>query len=101
MISNAIKFTTNEVIPIIKISCKEREEDWLFQVADNGIGINAKNLEEIFMIFKRLHKEENYVGHGIGLAHCKKIVEIHNGDIWVESKEGVGSVFNFTISKHI
>ena len=101
LISNAIKFTTNEVIPIIKISCKEREEDWLFQVADNGIGINAKNLEEIFMIFKRLHKEENYVGHGIGLAHCKKIVEIHNGDIWVESKEGVGSVFNFTISKHI
>lgn len=101
LISNAIKFTAKEVIPVIKITCKEREEDWLFQVADNGIGINGKNLQEIFMIFKRLQMEENYPGQGIGLAHCKKIVEIHKGDIWVESKEEIGSVFIFTISKHI
>lgn len=101
LISNAIKFTTKEVIPQIEISCVERKEDWLFQVADNGIGIPVKNLQEIFMVFKRLHKEQNYAGLGIGLAHCKKIAEIHNGDIWVDSIEGAGSTFYFTISKKI
>lgn len=101
LISNALKFTDKEILPKIKISCLEREVDWLFRVADNGIGINDKNIEEIFMIFKRLHQEEKYSGHGIGLAHCKKIVEIHNGNIWAESVEGSGSVFNFTISKNI
>ena len=101
LISNAIKFITKDILPNIEISCVERNEDWLFQIADNGIGINDKNLEEIFMIFKRLHKEETYAGHGIGLAHCKKIVEIHKGEIWVESIEGNGSTFYFTISKNI
>jgi signal transduction histidine kinase len=101
LISNAIKFTTKEVIPNIKISCRERKEDWLFQIVDNGIGINANNRQEIFMLFKRLHNKETYAGNGIGLAHCKKIVEIHNGEIWVESIEGVGSTFYFTISKSI
>lgn len=101
LISNAVKFTTKEVLPDINISCKERKEDWLFKIADNGIGIKANNFEEIFMIFKRLHDKETFSGHGIGLAHCKKIVEIHNGEIWVESIEGFGSTFYFTISKTI
>jgi light-regulated signal transduction histidine kinase (bacteriophytochrome) len=101
LISNAIKFTTKEVIPQIEISSLEREKDWLFKVSDNGIGIPVKNLQEIFMVFKRLHKEQNYAGLGIGLAHCKKIVEIHNGEIWVDSVEGTGSIFYFTIAKKI
>jgi len=101
LISNAIKFTKKDVSPTIHINCLERDTDWLFQIKDNGIGINTKNSEQIFMIFKRLHSEQDYVGHGIGLAHCKKIIAIHNGEIWVDSIEGEGSMFNFTISKEI
>ena len=101
LISNAIKFTKPEIQPEIQISYAEREYDWLFQVKDNGIGIDSKNSEQIFLIFKRLHSEQSYMGNGIGLAHCKKIVEIHNGEIWVESSLGQGSIFNFTISKNI
>lgn len=101
LISNAIKFTHKDSTPIINISCKERNSDWLFLIEDNGIGINFKDVEEIFLIFKRLHNEKTYSGSGIGLAHCKKIVEIHNGEIWVESVVGKGSIFNFTISKNI
>jgi len=101
LISNAIKFTHKDSTPIINISCRERNSDWLFLVEDNGIGINFKDVDEIFLIFKRLHNEKTYSGSGIGLAHCKKIVEIHNGEIWVESVVGKGSTFNFTISKNI
>lgn len=101
LISNAIKFTEPEKLPEIYITFFEREIDWLFQVKDNGIGIDTKNLEQIFMIFKRLHGENTFAGTGIGLAHCKKIIEAHNGEIWVESIVGKGSTFNFTISKNI
>ncbi len=101
LISNSIKFTSNNVMPQINISFEQRKEDWLFKVTDNGIGLEAKDYEEIFMIFKRLHNEQSYAGQGIGLAHCKKIVEIHNGEIWVESIKGKGSTFYFTISKNI
>jgi len=101
LISNAIKFSKKDIQPKIHISYTERENDWLFQVKDNGIGIDSKNLEQIFMIFKRLHNEQDYAGYGIGLAHSKKIIEIHNGEIWVESELGQGSTFNFTISKNI
>ncbi len=100
LISNAIKFTKQGVQPEIHISYTEREKDWLFKIKDNGIGIDSKNSEQIFMIFKRLHSEQAYMGYGIGLAHCKKIIEIHNGEIWVESEVGKGSIFNFTISKN-
>lgn len=101
LISNAIKFTKKDVSPTIHINSIERNTDWLFQIKDNGIGIDTKNSEQIFRIFKRLHSEQDYVGHGIGLAHCKKIIEFHNGEIWVDSIEGEGSMFNFTISKEI
>ena len=101
LISNAIKFTINGVQPIIEISCVEREVDWLFSIKDNGIGIDPRNVDYIFLIFKRLHNYTDFEGHGIGLAHCKKIVDIHNGEIWVESELGKGSTFYFTISKKI
>ncbi|MFZ4106030.1 ATP-binding protein [Flavobacterium sp.] len=101
LISNAIKFSKQDVYPKIQISFTERENDWLFKVKDNGIGIDSKNSEQIFMIFERLHTQTIYKGYGIGLAHCKKIIEIHNGEIWVDSILGEGSTFNFTISKKI
>jgi two-component system sensor kinase FixL len=101
LISNAIKFTAKNTIPEVKISCVERELDWMFKVEDNGVGIDSKYFDEIFYIFKRLHNENDYSGNGIGLAHCKKIITIHNGNIWVESEVKKGSTFYFTISKYL
>jgi signal transduction histidine kinase len=101
LISNAIKFSKKRIQPKIQISCFEREIDWLFQIKDNGIGIDSNNSQQIFLIFKRLHSDQDYSGFGIGLAHCKKIIEIHNGEIWVDSILGEGSTFNFTIPKKI
>lgn len=97
LIKNAIKFQEKGQIPIVKITAVERDSCYQFSVIDNGIGIKENHLEEIFIIFKRLHLRTTYAGTGIGLAHCQKIVELHNGKIWVESKVGEGSTFNFTI----
>ncbi len=97
LISNAIKFGKPDVIPEIEISAENQGEEWIFSVADNGIGIDAKHQEKIFVIFKRLHNRDEYGGSGIGLAHCKKIVEMHGGRIWVEANSHGGSTFKFTI----
>lgn len=97
LIGNAIKFRKKTVAPEITIKAVRQTNEWLFSFADNGIGIEAKHFEKIFLLFQRLHSRDNYEGSGIGLSHCKKIVELHNGKIWVESKAGEGSVFYFTI----
>lgn len=96
LIGNAIKFRGEEA-PRIHISANLQEEQWVFTVEDNGIGIDPKNVERIFVIFERLHSHEDYPGTGIGLAMCKKIVEQHGGRIWVESEPGQGSAFYFTV----
>ncbi len=99
LISNAVKFRKKEVSPKIRISVQEQQKDWLFSVQDNSIGIDEKDMHKLFVIFKRLHNREEYEGTGIGLAHSKKIVELHGGTIWAESKLGDGSTFKFTIQK--
>jgi PAS domain S-box-containing protein len=100
LISNGIKFNKSE-IPKIYISVQEDDQKWKFCVKDNGIGIDPKFYEKIFIIFKRLHKKTDYNGTGIGLAVCKKIVLRHGGKIWVNSEPNKGSEFYFTISKNI
>ncbi|MFZ0547152.1 MAG: ATP-binding protein [Candidatus Promineifilaceae bacterium] len=96
LIGNALKFHGDSP-PEIRISAHQRSDDWLFSVSDNGIGIDPKNAERIFLIFQRLHARNEYPGTGIGLAVCKKIVENHNGRIWVESRPGKGATFCFTL----
>ncbi len=99
LITNAIKFSDAEKSPRIKVKCEETENHWQFSVADNGIGIHPDFQERIFLLFKRLHNNSEYEGTGIGLAMVKKIVEQHNGKIWLESTVGEGSTFYFTVKK--
>ncbi|MCX6269119.1 MAG: ATP-binding protein [Bacteroidetes bacterium] len=97
LITNAIKFRNRDTIPEIIISSERHEKEWFFSIADNGIGIDEKDKEKVFIIFKRMVNREEYAGTGIGLAHCKKIVELHGGRIWVESNKEGGSTFRFTL----
>ncbi len=97
LLTNAIKFRKSDVIPEIRISAQKVNGIWTFKVTDNGIGIRQVDTEKIFALFQRLHNRNEYAGSGIGLAYCKKIVELHHGSIWVESTPGAGSSFYFTI----
>jgi PAS domain S-box-containing protein len=95
LIGNALKYRGEEP-PAVHLSAKRRAEHWVFSVTDNGQGIPSEYYLQVFQIFKRLHGR-NYPGAGIGLATCKKIVELHGGCIWVESEPGKGSTFFFTL----
>lgn len=100
LVSNALKYHSDRV-PEITISCEEKEDEYVFAIKDNGIGIDPAFHEKIFVIFHRLHSRSEYSGTGIGLAICKKIVERHGGKIWIESDLGKGSTFFFSISRRI
>jgi len=97
LIGNAIKYRSPERTPEIHIAAERQGRGWTFTVADNGIGIPPEYKEQVFGLFKRLHTSEEYSGTGLGLAICQRIVDQHNGRIWVDSEPGRGSAFHFTI----
>jgi chemotaxis family two-component system sensor kinase Cph1 len=96
LISNALKFC-DQRSPRLHVGVVHQDGLWTFSVQDNGIGIAEKDQARIFEVFQRLHTQKEYEGTGIGLAVCKKIVERHGGQIWVESQVGEGSTFYFTL----
>jgi PAS domain S-box-containing protein len=99
LINNGIKYCTKKV-PMINISSTMKDDEYIFAVKDNGIGIDKAQLKRIFTIFQRLHTRDEYDGSGIGLAISKKILQKHRGKIWAESEPGKGSTFYFTLPNH-
>jgi light-regulated signal transduction histidine kinase (bacteriophytochrome) len=101
IIGNALKFRKKDVAPVIIIHSHTDHTAHHFCIQDNGIGMEQKYANKIFLLFSRLHTKDVYEGTGIGLTHSKKIVELHGGKIWVESVKGQGTSFHFYISKHL
>jgi len=100
LLSNAIKFRKPDVPPHVRVEAEPQGDRWLFRVIDNGIGFDMRFKDKIFLLFQRLHPRTAYEGAGIGLAHCKKIVTLHGGEIGCQSEPGVGSTFFFAIPAH-
>ncbi len=97
LISNAITYSKEDVPPVIEVDAMVKADKWEFSVSDNGIGIEPDYQDKIFKIFERLHTEDEIPGTGIGLSVCKKIVNEHDGKIWVKSAPGEGATFYFTL----
>ena len=100
LIENSLKYHGDKT-PVININATEKENHWCFKIKDNGIGIENKYYNKIFKIFQRLHNKDEYPGTGVGLAICKKIVNFHGGEIWVESEYGKSTTFYCTLPKII
>ena len=97
LVSNGVKFNKPGRDPVVEVDCQKKDNQYIFSIKDNGIGISEDNLNKVFEMFRRLHSREEYEGTGIGLATCKRIVSNMGGDIWVESVEGEGSTFFFSV----
>ncbi|MDT4907748.1 MAG: hypothetical protein QOI69_989, partial [Pseudonocardiales bacterium] len=96
LIGNSVKYR-GEDTPRVEISVARDARHWLFTITDNGIGVDPKYSDRIFAIFQRLHLRDEYGGTGIGLALCRKIVEFHGGQIWLDAAGGSGAIFRFTL----
>jgi PAS domain S-box-containing protein len=100
LIGNSLKYHKANEAPVISITSKETKTHFQFSIEDNGIGIAPEYFDKIFIIFQRLHNKDEYSGTGMGLAIAKKIIENLGGKIWIESREGKGSTFYFTLIKN-
>jgi light-regulated signal transduction histidine kinase (bacteriophytochrome) len=100
LVGNAMKYRSPDRTPRIEVWAEREDENWLFTVTDNGIGIDHQYAERIFAIFQRLHLRDKYGGTGIGLALCRRIVEFHRGRIWLGENSGPGATFHFLIPDH-
>ena len=100
LVGNSLKYRREDVDPVIDVTCEQTATEFKFSVKDNGIGIDSEFFDKIFIVFQRLHNKDEYSGTGMGLAITKKIIENWGGRIWVESAEGAGSTFYFTIPKN-
>jgi len=99
LIRNGLKFSREGVPPLVTIDCHHKINKWMFTVTDNGIGVHDEDKDKIFGIFSKLHSNDDFEGTGLGLTICQKIVEQHNGSIWLDSIVGQGTTFSFTIPK--
>jgi light-regulated signal transduction histidine kinase (bacteriophytochrome) len=97
LVGNAIKYRSPDRQPLVHVGVERQDNQWLFSVSDNGIGIDHEYKENVFGLFKRLHSIDEYSGTGIGLAICQRIVNRYHGRIWVESEPGRGSIFRFKL----
>jgi len=101
IITNAIKYRKPEEAPLVRIRAEHTGHYWTFSIEDNGIGIDESYFDRIFLLFQRLHSKDTYSGTGIGLAHCKRVIDALEGKIWVTSKVGKGSTFWFSLHESI
>jgi len=97
LIDNALKYRKEGLAPKVRVEAEKRGFEWVFSVADNGMGFGPSQADRIFLMFERLHGEGQYPGEGMGLAICRRIIENHGGRIWAESEPGKGSTFYFTL----
>ncbi|OIN60953.1 sensor histidine kinase [Arsenicibacter rosenii] len=101
LLSNSIKYRRTGVTPVVSVQAEDAGDNWQIRISDNGIGIDARYYDRIFQLFQRLHGRNEFPGTGIGLATCKKVVEIYGGRIWLESKVNEGSTFYVVLPKVI
>ena len=99
LISNALKFKKENVLPEVIINGDTKENEFIFSIADNGIGIPTESKDKIFDLFSKARNNNGVEGHGIGLSICRQIINQHKGEIWIESESEVGTTFHFTIQK--
>lgn len=99
LIANGMKFQGDGIKPVVKISGVNSKDHWAFEICDNGIGIDHKHIDKIFLLFQKLHSKDKYEGSGMGLAICKKVIEQHNGTIYAKNNAERGCTIGFSISK--
>ena len=96
LLSNAIEYSGDQP-PSVRISAERDGHEWIISIQDDGVGIDSEDQDRIFEVFQRLHSQDEHPGTGIGLSLCRRIVERHDGELWVESKPGDGTTFSFTL----